>query len=67
MGRTRPGITVSSEVTVQGMERWLIGHSVEISHAPSISVAELRRETETHGYVLNNYSVQFMQNWLAGL
>lgn len=55
------------EVTVQGLERWFIGHSTDIHNMENISVADLREQTERHGYNLEVHASRFMEEWLASL
>jgi GMP synthase (glutamine-hydrolysing) len=55
------------EVTVQGMERWYIGHSSDIRKMDNISVAALRTQTEQHGYNLEVHASRFMEEWLGAL
>lgn len=55
------------EVTVQGLERWYIGHHSDIQHMDNITVAGLREQTEQHGYNLELHASRFMEEWLASL
>jgi GMP synthase (glutamine-hydrolysing) len=55
------------EVTVQGMERWYIGHSSDIRQMDNTSVAALRTQTEQHGYNLEVHASRFMEEWLGAL
>lgn len=55
------------EVTVQGMERWYIGHSSDIRQMEHISVASLRAQTEQQGYNMEVHASRFMEEWLASL
>ena len=49
-----------------GFERWLIGHSVELSGA-GIDPAKLRREAGTHGPSLQRAGQAMLRAWLRGL
>ena len=40
------GLQFHAEVTRQGLERWLIGHTLEINTTPGLSVTQLRADTE---------------------
>ena len=55
------------EVSVQGMERWYIGHSSEIRRMDTVSIAGLRAQTERHGYRMEVHALRFMEDWLASL
>lgn len=53
------------EVTVAGMERWFIGHAVEINSTPGISVSELRAATAFSAPELETRGRRFFRDWLA--
>lgn len=55
------------EVTVQGLERWFIGHACEIGVTPDITVAKLREDTVRHAKKLSIQAPKFWQDWLASL
>ena len=55
------------EVTVQGMERWYIGHATDISLMENTSVKSLREQTQQHAYNLEVHGARFMEEWLASL
>ena len=42
-GRTALAMQFHVEVTARGLERWLIGHALELATTPGVSVAKLRR------------------------
>ncbi|MEA5535837.1 glutamine amidotransferase [Crocosphaera sp. XPORK-15E] len=52
------------EVTKNGLERWFIGHACEINHAPGVTVAELRQETEKYSQSLEVQGEKCWQGWL---
>jgi GMP synthase (glutamine-hydrolysing) len=52
------------EVTPQGMERWFIGHSLEIEKTDDISVQQLRDDTKRFAYEMDVYGNAFMEAWL---
>lgn len=53
------------EVDPARIERWLIGHAVELAHA-RIDLAAVRRETATLGPVLARQARQAFDAWLDG-
>ncbi len=55
------------EVTVHGMERWLIGHALEINRTEGVTVTGLREQTSEFGYAMDAYGAQFMESWLVSL
>ena len=55
------------EVSGRGFERWLIGHAAEITPAPGISTAMLRRDTERLAQDSADRGVACLSEWLAAL
>lgn len=53
------------EATAAGMERWFIGHTVEISGTPGVNVAALRRDTAIHAPALARHGRDCLADWLA--
>jgi GMP synthase (glutamine-hydrolysing) len=51
------------EVTVQGLERWYVGHASELAQA-GISVRQLREESRTFGPKLETVASQVWRKWL---
>jgi GMP synthase (glutamine-hydrolysing) len=51
------------EVTVQGLERWYVGHASELAQA-GICVRQLREESRTFGPGLETTARQFWRQWL---
>jgi GMP synthase (glutamine-hydrolysing) len=51
------------EVTVQGLERWYVGHACELAQA-GICVRQLRAESHTFGPALETAARQFWRQWL---
>lgn len=54
------------EVTVEGLERWYVGHACELS-ANKISVSELRAAATRHAPALAEAAGQFWNGWLDSL
>ena len=55
------------EVTGAGMERWFIGHTLEIESTPGVSVAELRDATAREAPRLERQGPAFFVEWLASV
>ena len=53
------------EATARGLERWLIGHTLEIETTPGISVAALRAATAAAAPRLERQGPAFFDEWLA--
>jgi len=57
------------EVTAPGLERWLIGHTLEIATTKGVDVAALRRQTRRYAPRLEERAPRILRAWLdqAGL
>ena len=55
------------EVTVQGMERWYIGHAAEIQQTEGVSVEQLRADSQKYAYEMDIHANRFMQEWLSSI
>ena len=55
------------EVTVHGMERWLIGHTGELHQTEGMSVKKLRDDTRRYGYDMEAHGQAFFEHWLSQL
>ena len=55
------------EVTAPGLERWFVGHTVEIAATPGVTVAELRTGTERWANSLEQRAREFLVDWMRGL
>lgn len=53
------------EVTAAGLERWFIGHTLEIETTPDVSVARLREATRRCAPALERQGPEFFRQWLA--
>ncbi|MCY4488690.1 MAG: glutamine amidotransferase [Deltaproteobacteria bacterium] len=53
------------EVTAAGLERWFIGHTLEIATTPDISVAQLRDATRRFAPALERQGPAFLRRWLG--
>ena len=54
------------EATARGLERWFIGHTLEIETTPGVSVAQLRDSTARFAPALERQGPLFFEEWLAG-
>jgi GMP synthase (glutamine-hydrolysing) len=52
------------EVSAAGLERWFIGHALEIASTPGVSVARLRSETAAAAPALATSGPKFFARWL---
>lgn len=55
------------EATPTGFERWLIGHSCELSSQPNISHQQIRSDTKKYARGLQDRARVMMEEWLRGL
>ncbi|MBD0336877.1 MAG: amidase, partial [Cyanobacteria bacterium Co-bin13] len=66
-GRNGLALQFHPEVTRQGLERWFIGHTLEISTTAGIDVVQLRQDTERWGSGLEARGAAFIKRWLNAL
>ena len=55
------------ETTVRGLERWFIGHALEIATTRGAKLEALRRETRRLGPKLEERGPRVLKAWLGGL
>ncbi len=55
------------ETTVRGLQRWFIGHTLEIATTRGVNVETLRRETRRLGPRLEERGPRVLKAWLDGL
>ena len=65
LGRNVYGLQFHLEATVQGMEKWFIGHIGEIEATEGISVSQLRADTACHAEHTEAAGRLFLQTLLA--
>jgi GMP synthase (glutamine-hydrolysing) len=53
-----------AEMTMRGLERWLISHAHEIAHTPGVSVTQLRYDTQRYAPRLQTRAACVWQAWL---
>lgn len=58
------GLQFHLEVTVRGLERWFIGHAVEIGATPRVSITRLRSETARYATALAPKARACLEAWL---
>lgn len=66
-GRWALGLQFHPEVTALGLERWYVGHAVEIGATPGVSVSELRRDADRHAPALREPAKRLFESWLAAV
>jgi GMP synthase (glutamine-hydrolysing) len=55
------------EVEARNFERWLIGHTLEISAVPDLSVDGLRQDAQRFAVATSARGARLLRDWLAGL
>lgn len=66
VGGTALGLQFHGEVDGADIERWLVGHAVEIA-AAGLDPRDLRAETARHSPELREAGTRLFADWLAGL
>jgi GMP synthase (glutamine-hydrolysing) len=66
-GRNSLALQFHPEVGARGLERWFVGHAVEISQATGVSVPELRRRTAEWMPSLERRSRKLWREWLGSV
>ncbi len=64
LGRHALGLQFHLEVKGSDIERWLIGHTGEISATPGVSVPGLRQSTKIEAPLLEPVAHQIIETWL---
>ena len=65
VGRRALALQFHPEVAAAELETWFIGHTLEISSSPGISVAQLRADTARHAPALAVCGPRFFKRWLS--
>jgi GMP synthase (glutamine-hydrolysing) len=63
IGNFALGLQFHPEVTATGLERWYVGHAVELHHA-GITASQLRSATRKHAVALEEAAPRFWNLWL---
>ena len=66
-GRRALGLQFHIETTVHGLERWFVGHALEIAGTRGVELGELRRQTRRLGPRLEERGPRVLKAWLDGL
>jgi len=64
-GRNALAFQFHPEAQQKGFERWLIGHTAEVSATPGISVPQLRSDTERYAELSTNRCRAMFESWLG--
>ncbi|NET07194.1 MAG: glutamine amidotransferase [Symploca sp. SIO2B6] len=67
VGENSLGLQFHPEVTPLGLERWFIGHAVEIGATETVKVSQLRADTVEYGKKLEEQASAFWSEWVSGL
>lgn len=63
-GKNGLALQFHPEVTARGLERWFIGHACEINATSGVSIATLRKDTNSYAKQLEIQAAKFWQAWL---
>jgi GMP synthase (glutamine-hydrolysing) len=66
-GQGALGLQFHIEATATGLERWFIGHTIEIAATAGASVATLRRDTALYAAGLARHGRACLAAWLDAL
>ena len=61
------GLQFHVEATTRGLERWYVGHALEIATTRGVELGKLRRETRRLGPRLEERGPRVLKAWLDGL
>lgn len=67
VGKHALGLQFHPEVTSRGLERWFIGHALEITATAGVSVSQLRADTARWADILESQGHKCLEQWLRGL
>jgi GMP synthase (glutamine-hydrolysing) len=67
IGRHALGLQFHIEATTQGLERWYVGHALEIAATPGVSLAALRADAADAAPILAPQARAALESWLAGI
>jgi len=66
LGRQALACQFHTEINGRDLERWLVGHAVEIAAVPGISLSALRRDTERFAQNSAERGAACLSEWLVG-
>jgi GMP synthase (glutamine-hydrolysing) len=61
------GLQFHVETTARGLERWYVGHALEIATTPGVSVTELRRQSARYAPLLAAPARAMLETWLEAM
>jgi GMP synthase (glutamine-hydrolysing) len=61
------GLQFHIEATMRGLERWFVGHALEIASTRGVDLGQLRRDTRRLGPRLEERGPRVLKAWLDGL
>jgi len=64
VGQCGLGLQFHVEASIQGLERWYVGHVGEISATPDVSVASLRAQGQSDGAAMQDIGPAMFSAWL---
>lgn len=64
LGTSILGFQCHPEVRAQDLELWYVGHTLEISQTPGVSVETLRKDSQTYGPRLEQPAQAMVSRWL---
>jgi len=67
LGRHGLALQFHIETTAKGLERWYVGHTLEIATTDGVSVAQLRQDAARFAGGLANAGSRVLDAWLAAL
>ncbi len=67
VGDTCLALQFHAEAGAQGIEPWLVGHTLEIEQADGVTVPRLRSDTATFGPDLEEAGTRFFSAWLDAI
>lgn len=67
VGRHALGLQFHIEAMAQGLERWYVGHALEIATTPGVSLASLRIEAAHAAPILARPAHAVLASWLRGI
>lgn len=66
-GNAALALQFHAEVTRAGLERWFIGHALEIHTTPGVSVNALREDKARYGNTLEIQGARLIEDWLQSI
>lgn len=63
-GRNALGLQFHAEACAPALERWFVGHTVEIGATPGVSVAQLRADMRRHSSAMETRGAALFGDWL---